>query len=860
MPPRSLPSNRRKSPSWKSRIMWLLGFLIVVLGVVAQFIQLMNASSTTTSGITNQFGPGSMKEFYSSFRDAANRSGSKPTETRTRKYPNPPTTGEKSGPGHTSPESTAGRTSNMPSQKKESNLMMEETWGAAPEKQIDLTTTWPLKPPKEIFPRIDDCHVVFRDPAMATCNLGAFGGNFGDLLGPDIVKRIVEYKFGCSARSLSVLDFASTENTTIWNDRPCLWSVGSVWRNVRANDHVWGTGSIGVPREFGLCKGTRQGSNLNITVYSARGPKTVDMLKQNCRRIGLKFITADGGVSTQASDIVPRGDAGFLIPFLFPEFPRYQQDKADIEKCLIFHVYDQRENYPVDLPQEAMLPAVQPWPTMAGNITRCKMLVSSSLHGVILGDAFGVPVRWLHKGLAVLPPKFYDYFESFPRGHWNASFEGNIKRALDTSGVYANPVPLDAEYRSEYAQMIMKTFPFDLFTTKSGQPKNLDEGKDVVSELLDLQKQRRKVIDNEVKTVVGKILEISTKRENSIAKSSENAIDLTTAWPLKSPKEVFPEFDDCRVVFRDPAMATCNLGAFGGNFGDLLGPDIVKRIVEYKFGCSAKTLPALDFASTENTTIWNDRPCLWSVGSVWRNVRANDHVWGTGTLGTPREFGLCKGTERGSNLNITVYSARGPKTVHELKKFCRNRGLKFITTDGGVSSKTSSIVPRGDAGFLIPFMFPEFPQYQQDKADIEKCLIYHVYDQRENDERGSNRVDLPQEAVLPAVQPWPTMVGNITRCKMLVSSSLHGVIMADAFGVPVRWMHKATAVSEFKFYDYFESFPRGHWNASFDKNVKRALDTSGAGTFPVPLDAEYRSEYAQMIMKTFPFDLFTTKS
>jgi pyruvyltransferase len=369
----------------------------------------------------------------------------------------------------------------------------------------------------------------------------------------------------------------------------------------------------------------------------------------------------------------------------------------------------------------------------------------------------------------------------------------------------------------------------------------------------DQKTQAANVQTNKMKTNIALSEESTSMGHKKHTKSNED--NLTTTWPLKPPKDTFPEFDDCRVVFRDPAMATCNLGAFGGNFGDLLGPDIVKRIVEYKFGCSAKTLPVLDFASTVKTTIWNDRPCLWSVGSVWRNVRANDHVWGTGTHGTPREFGLCKGTKQGSNLNITVYSARGHNTINALEKYCRNRGLNVITADGDVSSETSSIVPRGDAGFLIPFLFPEFPQYQQGKADIEKCMILHVYDQWEN-----NTVNLPQEALLPVVQPWPTMVGNITRCKMLVSSSLHGVILADAFGVPVRWMRKASSVLPFKFNDYFESFPRGHWNASFDKNIKRALDTSGAGNFPVPLDAEYRSEYAQMIMKTFPFDLFTTKS
>jgi hypothetical protein len=55
-----------------------LGVSIIAVGGVAQFSQLMNVSSTTTSVLPNRFGPGSIKEFYGSPQGAANIGGSNP--------------------------------------------------------------------------------------------------------------------------------------------------------------------------------------------------------------------------------------------------------------------------------------------------------------------------------------------------------------------------------------------------------------------------------------------------------------------------------------------------------------------------------------------------------------------------------------------------------------------------------------------------------------------------------------------------------------------------------------------------------------------------------------------------------------
>ena len=300
-------------------------------------------------------------------------------------------------------------------------------------------------------------------------------GNFGDMLGPDIVKRIVENKFGCSAKDLPVVDFENKKNTTsasmmadadaiaAANRRPCcLWTVGSVWRNIRPNDHVWGSGALGNDWEFDGCYNTTilQGrQHSNITIYSTRGPKSLDSINRLC----------SGRINVPKSGIIePRGDAGFLIPYIFPEY-KYDPTKADKAKCVIAHYVDihvlekklttQKNNFPVK--EDDCFPVVQSWQTMVGNMTRCKVLVSSSLHGIIVADAFGIPVAW-KRSFHLHPYKYEDYFWSFPHGHWNNSY-GNYGFALRFPDGMPKPIP--PQERFEYAQGVIKSFPYHLFET-----------------------------------------------------------------------------------------------------------------------------------------------------------------------------------------------------------------------------------------------------------------------------------------------------------------------------------------------------------------------------------------------------------
>lgn len=74
---------------------------------------------------------------------------------------------------------------------------------------------------------------------------------------------------------------------------------------------------------------------------------------------------------------------------------------------------------------------------------------------------------------------------------------------------------------------------------------------------------------------------------------------------------------------------------------------------------------------------------------------------------------------------------------------------------------------------------------------------------------------------------WKNFIDNICSCKYIISSSLHGLIIADAYGIPNIW-GKFTyefGFGRFKFHDYFLSVNR---NVVEPKIIDKNIDLSVA--------------------------------
>lgn len=200
------------------------------------------------------------------------------------------------------------------------------------------------------------------------------------------------------------------------------------------------------------------------------------------------------------------------------------------------------------------------------------------------------------------------------------------------------------------------------------------------------------------------------------------------------------------------------------NFGDFLSP----LLVEMLSGKAVRYAPV-------------HKADMMAIGSILPRERKARrfgwprrlHVWGTGTDAEDRHFS-------------------GRHYYHAL------RGQKSLEQVEGLHVRPAL----GDPGLLAA-------AWWEGRGHVTKRyrigLIPHYVDQQ--------HPLLQQAACLPGVQLidvfWPVaeVLRAIQACDFVLSSSLHGLIVADAFGVPNRRLRLSGGlISDFKFIDYYSAF------------------------------------------------------
>ena len=187
-----------------------------------------------------------------------------------------------------------------------------------------------------------------------------------------------------------------------------------------------------------------------------------------------------------------------------------------------------------------------------------------------------------------------------------------------------------------------------------------------------------------------------------------------------------------------------------GNFGDVLTPQILSY-----FGISYEY-------NKENY----DTLC---VGSIAKMARKGVQVLGSGILNINEE----------PDPSAQWRFVRGPIT--------RN----CVLSTGGYCPPIY-----GDSALLLPLMCPE----SRKRYNIGIVPHYTEYEWVKK--------SYPEYHVINVLNSKPLNVAReITECQYIVSSSLHGIICAHAYGIPAAWVKFQHNVkgSDVKFYDYYAS-------------------------------------------------------
>jgi len=222
--------------------------------------------------------------------------------------------------------------------------------------------------------------------------------NFGDYLSYVLLERILcgpvrvyQKKYNVKERKLlaigSILTFASGTNEA---DADIIWGSGINGKLLNLKDY----------------------SFTYLSVRAVRGPLTRDFLMKN---FGIE---------------VPQiyGDPALLIPYFFPEFVK--QRSPSHEYIIIPH-YSEMMLFPKEVYPQAVYPT-EPWDVIIKKILDSKFVISGSLHGIIVAEAFGIPARWLRVTWAEHAFKFMDYYLGTGRNNFQPAF--SLKQALDMGG------------------------------------------------------------------------------------------------------------------------------------------------------------------------------------------------------------------------------------------------------------------------------------------------------------------------------------------------------------------------------------------------------------------------------------------
>ena len=237
------------------------------------------------------------------------------------------------------------------------------------------------------------------------------------------------------------------------------------------------------------------------------------------------------------------------------------------------------------------------------------------------------------------------------------------------------------------------------------------------------------------------------------------------------------------------------------NFGDVLSKIIVRKVAE-KFNIT-------NFNDKFNKLeFFADSKQLLAIGSILHAAKENAIVWGSGINGKVRK------TIRVKNLDVRM--VRGPLT-------------RMVLLENGINCPSIY----GDPALLVS----DFFNYKLTGKKNEYIIIPNL-----NDLIFYKGID----NVISPLDDWDIIIQEIAQSKLVVSSSLHGIIVAESFGVPAR--HVLSYFEPvFKYIDYYRGTGRKKYK--FAQSIDDALRMGGE----ILPDVE---ELKKNMYDTFPIDIW----
>lgn len=207
---------------------------------------------------------------------------------------------------------------------------------------------------------------------------------------------------------------------------------------------------------------------------------------------------------------------------------------------------------------------------------------------------------------------------------------------------------------------------------------------------------------------------------------------------------------------------------------------------------------------------------VMTIGSLIGMVPFDAVIWGTGIHRISSIYKLVKYKRM---VKYDIRAVRGPLTKNVLE----------------YAGYNCSNCNYGDPAILMPLIYtPSVKKkydysviHHIDKINIESNNNYHMIDVRTTN--------------------YKYFVEEICSSKLIISSSLHGIILAESYGVPAIFINEDMNDELFKFYDWY--FSTGRKNVVMATSISEALNIT-------PMELPDLAEMRNNLLKCFPYDLF----
>lgn len=245
------------------------------------------------------------------------------------------------------------------------------------------------------------------------------------------------------------------------------------------------------------------------------------------------------------------------------------------------------------------------------------------------------------------------------------------------------------------------------------------------------------------------------------------------------------------------------------NVGDTLGPIVFDWMLKNR--------------GLTRTSISKKTSILLTVGSIVGINHYNAVIWGSGIHTVTSIVRVYKWRKK---VKFDIRAVRGPLTKQILE----------------FSHYNCSNAVYGDPAILMPLIYQPHLNKKIYKASV---ITHWYYDNNDDDEIKSSGLNtIPVET-----NDYKRFIDEIVSSELIISSSLHGIIIAESYGVPAVFLNRNNCMEKelLKFYDWYYS--TGRYSVIIATSLSEALKIE-------PMKIPDLNMLREKLISNFPYDLW----